>query len=218
MKAIAQVWNHLEEGLVAFLLAAMTLVTFIYVMFNNLYVVFYAAADAMPALEDFWFSIGDFLLSAAQEMTWSSALTRVFFAWLIFLGISYGIRVGAHIGVDLLVRTFPAPLRRACSLLVLFIVFGYAMLMMISSYDWVMALFHAELGAEDLDEFHIMQWHITLVVPLGFALVILRLIEALVLTLKGHQNGLQMADEAADALKLTADNATDKHRDEEPRS
>ncbi|SPJ32997.1 TRAP transporter small permease [Kushneria phyllosphaerae] len=205
MKTLLNLWNHLEEGLVALFLTAMTLVTFVYVMFNNLYVVFYAGADAFPALEDPLFAIGDVLLDTAQAMTWSSALTRACFGWLIFLGISYGIRTGAHIGVDLLVRTFSAPLRRACSILVLLIVLGYAVLMMVSSYDWVAALHGASLGAEDLDEFHVMQWHIAMIVPLGFALVIARLVEAFVLTLRGEQNGLQMADEAADALKLASD-------------
>ncbi len=37
MHALARVWARLEEGLIAFLLAAMTLVTFVYVVLNNLY-------------------------------------------------------------------------------------------------------------------------------------------------------------------------------------
>lgn len=216
MKTLLNLWNHLEEGLVALFLTAMTLITFVYVMFNNLYVVFYAGADAFPALEAPLFAVGDTLLDVAQAMTWSSALTSACFGWLIFLGISYGIRTGAHIGVDLLVRTFSAPLRRVCSMLVLLIVLGYAVLMMVSSYDWVDALRGAGLGAEDLDEFHIMQWHIALIVPFGFALVIVRLVEAFVLTLRGEQNGLQMADEAADALKLASDVHPDTSKESRP--
>lgn len=216
MKTLLNLWNHLEEGLVALFLTAMTLITFVYVMFNNLYVVFYAGADAFPALEAPLFAVGDTLLDVAQAMTWSSALTRACFGWLIFLGISYGIRTGAHIGVDLLVRTFSAPLRRVCSMLVLLIVLGYAVLMMVSSYDWVAALRGAGLEAEDLDEFHIMQWHIAMIVPLGFALVIVRLVEAFVLTLRGEQNGLQMADEAADALKLASDVHPDTSKESRP--
>ncbi|MCM2131105.1 TRAP transporter small permease [Larsenimonas rhizosphaerae] len=213
MRGLVRLWNNLEEGLVAFLLAAMTLVTFTYVMANNLYAVFYAAADAMPSMEDFWFAIGDYLLEMAQEMTWSSALTKAMFGWLIFLGISYGVRVGAHIGVDLLTRTFPMPLRKLCGILVILIAMGYALLFMISSYDWVMALFNAQLGAEDLDEFHVMQWHIALIVPVGFGLVLLRLVEALINVARGRQIGLEMGDEAADAMKLmNKDDAAEENR------
>jgi TRAP-type C4-dicarboxylate transport system permease small subunit len=35
--------------------------------------------------------------------SWTLELTMVLFAFMIFLGISYGVRVGAHIGVDALV-------------------------------------------------------------------------------------------------------------------
>ena len=37
MNALWRVWDHFEEGFIAFLLAAMTLVTFVYVILNNLY-------------------------------------------------------------------------------------------------------------------------------------------------------------------------------------
>ncbi|MGE6793976.1 C4-dicarboxylate ABC transporter, partial [Pseudomonas guineae] len=45
MNALRRVWDHFEEGFIAFLLAAMTLVTFVYVILNNLYTLFYNLAD-----------------------------------------------------------------------------------------------------------------------------------------------------------------------------
>ena len=42
MQTLRRVWEHLEEGFIAFLLAAMTLVTFVYVMLNNIYTLFFA--------------------------------------------------------------------------------------------------------------------------------------------------------------------------------
>ena len=61
----------------------------------------------------------------------------------------------------------------------------------------------AGIGAEDLDHFGIRQWHIGLIVPVGFALVFIRFAEILVRILRNRQTGLGLADEAADALKLT---------------
>ncbi|SHM73360.1 C4-dicarboxylate transporter, DctQ subunit, partial [Pseudomonas punonensis] len=52
MHAVARVWNNLEEFLVAFLLAGMTLVTFSYVVFNNIYGVFYSLGDSLPFAND----------------------------------------------------------------------------------------------------------------------------------------------------------------------
>ncbi|SNS96423.1 C4-dicarboxylate transporter, DctQ subunit, partial [Pseudomonas segetis] len=36
MGALRRVWDHFEEGFIAFLLGSMTLVTFTYVILNNL--------------------------------------------------------------------------------------------------------------------------------------------------------------------------------------
>jgi C4-dicarboxylate transporter DctQ subunit len=86
MNALWRAWDHFEEGFIALLLAAMTLVTFIYVILNNLYSVFYSLADQWPAASEMLFSVGDSLMGMAQAMTWSISLTKALFAWLIFFG------------------------------------------------------------------------------------------------------------------------------------
>jgi len=48
-----------------------------------------------------------------------------------------------------------------------------------------------------------MQWHIGLIVPVGFALVFIRFAEIFVRILLHRQTGLGLADEAADVMKLT---------------
>ena len=85
MHALARVWARLEEGLIAFLLAAMTLVTFVYVVLNNLYTLLYDLADLWEGGNETLLAIGDGVLTLAQEMTWSNALTKALFAWLISL-------------------------------------------------------------------------------------------------------------------------------------
>ena len=104
MNALRRVWDHFEEGFIAFLLAAMTLVTFVYVILNNLYTLFYNLADRWEGSSELFFAIGDSILSMAQSMTWSIALTKALFAWLIFFGLAYGVRTAGHIGVDALVK------------------------------------------------------------------------------------------------------------------
>src|SRR3546814_11927669 len=75
------VWlERLEEGLIAFLLAAMTVVTFGQVVARYIF---------------------------NYSFVWALELSTYLFAALLFLGISYGVRVGAHIGVDALVKALP---------------------------------------------------------------------------------------------------------------
>ena len=202
MHAVARVWNQLEEVMVAFLLAGMTLVTFSYVVFNNLYGIFYSLGDSLPFANDAMFSIGDGILYVAQEMTWSVALTKAMFGWLIFVGLAWGVRIGAHIGVDLLVRLFKPSLQKAVAILALSICLAYCVLMAYSSEQWVATLFRAGIGAEDLDRFGIQQWHIVIIVPIGFTLMFLRFAQVLVRVIQGKQLGFGGHGEVEDAIKL----------------
>ncbi|MDO9616325.1 MAG: TRAP transporter small permease [Pseudomonas sp.] len=202
MNALRRVWDHFEEGFIAFLLAAMTLVTFVYVILNNLYTLFYNLADRWEGSSELFFAIGDSILGMAQSMTWSIALTKALFAWLIFFGLAYGVRTAGHIGVDALVKLASKPVQRVIGLIACLACLGYAGLITVASFDWVKTLFTAGIGAEDLGHYGIMQWHITLIVPFGYAMVFIRFLEIFVRILRNQQTGLGLADEAAEALKI----------------
>lgn len=207
MHALRLAWEHLEEGILVFLLTVMTLVTFVYVVVNNLYNPFYLLGDYFEAAESlglsvFFFSIGDFIIHLAQEMTWGNALSRALFAWLIFFGLAYGVRTAGHIGVDALVKLFSLRSQRVLVLIACLLCLGYAGLMSVASFEWVVGLFGAAIYAEDLDRFGIRLWHIALVVPLGFAMMFIRFVEILIRILRHEQTSLGLADEAADAIKL----------------
>lgn len=202
MNTLRRVWEHFEEAFIAFLLAAMTLVTFVYVILNNLYTVFYSLADTFPSMEGFFFAIGDFIIGIAQAMTWSSALTRALFAWLIFFGLAYGVRTAGHIGVDALVKLASRPLQRYIGIVACSCCLVYAVIMAIGSYDWVNTLLIANIGAEDLGHVGVKQWMIAMIVPFGFTMVFLRFFEIFFRILADKQTGLGLADEAAEAAKL----------------
>lgn len=202
MNALWRVWDHFEEGFIAFLLAAMTLVTFVYVVLNNLYTVFYSLGDTFPAAEDFFFALGDYIIGLAQSMTWSSALTRALFAWLIFSGLAYGVRTAGHIGVDALVKLAPRNIQRYIGVIACLFCLGYAGLLTVASFEWIQTLFTAGIGAEDLGHIGVKQWQIGMIVPIGFAMVFIRFAGILVRILRNEQTGLGLADEAAEAARL----------------
>lgn len=207
MNAMRLIWDRFEEGFIVFLLAAMTLVTFVYVMLNNLYTLFYAIgeyfSERSEGASEFFYGIGDFTLDIVQTMTWSNALTKALFAWLIFFGLAYGVRIGGHIGVDALVKLASRPTRRIIAIVACLVSLGYAALLSVASFEWINTLLQASIGADDLGQFGVKQWHIGMIVPIGFALVFIRYFEILVRILRHEQEGLGLADEAADAMKLT---------------
>lgn len=209
MNALRLVWDRFEEGFIVFLLTAMTLVTFVYVILNNLYTLFYNLGDRFE-------SAGDFILDLAQAMTWSNALTKALFAWLIFFGLAYGVRTAGHIGVDALVKLASKPVQRIIGLIGCLACLGYAGLLSVASFEWAQTLFVAAIGAEDLGHFGVKQWHIALIVPLGFAMVFIRFLEIFVRILRNQQTGLGLADEAAEAIKLTEHEEHPQHKEHKP--
>lgn len=202
MSSLKWFWERFEECFIAILLMVMTLVTFAYVMFNNLYNVFFDLAEAVPFTAGFAEPLGEWIMEAAQEMTWSVALTKACFGWLIFFGASYGVRTAGHIGVDVLVKKLSRHGQKIAAIIAICACLAYAILIGSASYEWISAMYVAGIGAEDLHQFHLKQWHIGLIMPVGFALIGIRFIEILVRILQGKQVGLGLADESEDAMKL----------------
>jgi C4-dicarboxylate transporter DctQ subunit len=129
--------------------------------------------------------------------TWALELTSVFFAIMIFIGISYGVRVGAHIGVDALVKLLPSQTRRVVAIVAVLLVMVYVALVLAGSYEYVSKM--ADMPIE--------RWKVLAVMPLGYALVGLRFLQILYKLITGDIDGLSLADEAADAMHLKADDS-----------
>ena len=205
-RSLDKLWQKTEIFMMVFILTAMTLVTFIYTMLNNLYMPFYKLADWIAGdeeskLETFFLDAGDYMMDLASSFSWSNEFTKACFAWLIFFCMSYGVRVGGHIGVDALVKVFASKVQRVLAFVGLSACIVYGGIMLVASFDWVMNFYKLGTLAEGLDRFGIMRWQITIIVPIGFILLIWRYLEIGYLILTHQQNGLGLADEAADVLE-----------------
>jgi C4-dicarboxylate transporter, DctQ subunit len=91
-----RILDHLEEWLIAFLMAAATLLIFVAVVHR------YASSWHYPAALQF---IQDFLLKL--DLSWAQELCIYMFIWMAKFGAAYGVRHGTHVGVDVLVRALP---------------------------------------------------------------------------------------------------------------
>jgi len=138
--------------------------------------------------------------------SWSLELTTVFFAVMIFVGISYGVRVGSHIGVDALVSLLPSGARRLVSLLAVALCLVYVGFVLTGSFVYVSKM--REIGVE-LEDMPIERWRILSVMPIGYALVGFRFAQIFYNLFTGKTNSLHLADEAADAMKLKAHEDTE---------
>ena len=132
-------------------------------------------------------------------LTWAQELTSLCFACMIFVGISYGVRVGAHIGVDALVSKLSAPARRAVSILAVVLSLLYVSFVLAGASEYVSIMMEAGIEFDDLP---VERWKGLIIMPIGYALMGFRFLQILFNLCMGRADSLHLADEAADAMKL----------------
>ena len=141
--------EHIEAGLIAFLLAAMTLVTFVQVITR------------------YFFN---------YSFVWALEVTGVMFGFLIFIGMAYGVRVGVHIGVDAFVKTLSREHARVVNMIAASLCLLYAGIVVVGGWIYVRKMYDVGILMQDIP---IKQWIPRAILPLGFALLGLRFAQVL---------------------------------------
>jgi len=101
--------NAFEETAIAVLLGLMTVVTFINVVLR------------------YGFN---------SQLIWGLEVTLILFAWLVILGVSYCVKVTAHLGVDAVTNLFQPGARRILALISGLICILYAIFLMKGAWDY----------------------------------------------------------------------------------
>jgi C4-dicarboxylate transporter DctQ subunit len=174
-RLLGRVVNALEEGVIALLFAAMTLVTFSQVVARYVF---------------------------NSGVVWALELTQYLFAWLVLFGMSYGVKVHAHLGVDAFVRLFREGPRRIMGLMAVAAGLVYAIILFVGSWQYVGKLYKIGIASEDLP---IPQWVPMVILPIGVGLLFLRLAQVGWRIWTRQQSGLLLGDEAANSLRQHLD-------------
>ncbi|MFV0681114.1 TRAP transporter small permease [Ottowia sp.] len=163
--------DKLEESFLALMLAGMVSITFTQVVARYIF---------------------------NYSFVWALELTGVLFAWLIFIGLSYGVRVGTHIGIDILTRALSPSIARWVGVVASALCVVYACILAFGGWQYVMKLYNVGILMQDLP---IPQWMPKMVLPFGFGLLALRFLGIFYRLVTG-QGGALLGDEAKDALKM----------------
>jgi C4-dicarboxylate transporter DctQ subunit len=169
--ALTRFIGRLEEALLAALLVAMALVTFIQIVLRYV------------------FNTG---------FTWAQEATTYLFAWLVLLGISYGVKMKTHIGVDVWVKKMSPRAQRVAGIAAAGICVAYGALLLIASLRYESVMVTLGIEAEDIS---VPRWVFLLSLPVGFSLLLLRYALAAWGILAGKEKGVLLADEAAETIK-----------------
>ncbi len=156
---LLRVLDHLEEWLIATLMAAATLIIFVAVLHR------YASSLPVPLLQDGLLRL---------NTSWAQELTIYLFVWMAKFGAAYGVRTGIHVGVDVLVNRLGEGQRRG------FILFGllagalFTGLIAAFGADFVFELSSTSSTSEVLE---LPIWIVYLAIPLGSSLMCFRFLQ-----------------------------------------
>ena len=106
---IGRVVNSIEENIIAGLLGAMTLLTFANV-------------------------IARYIFNA--NILWALELTVYMFAWLVLLGTSYAVKIGANLGVDVVLGLVGPSTRKVMGIFAAIACFAFTFFLLKGSWDY----------------------------------------------------------------------------------
>jgi C4-dicarboxylate transporter DctQ subunit len=169
---LVRIIGRLEEAVIAILLVAMTLLVF---------------ADVVMR---FGFGTG---------WLWSQELTLHMSAWLVLFGASYGLKVGAHIGVDAFVRLFPTGAQRLITAVAILASLFYCSLFLYGSWIYLSKMKLIDIELEDLP---IPVWVAHGMLIVGFVLFSVRLLELLWSVATGKAATFRRSDEGRESMRV----------------
>ena len=148
LQRVLKAADRLEEAFMIVALAFMTLLTFLQVVLR------------------YGFDAG---------LVWSLEATTYTFAWLVLIGMSYGVRTEAHIAVDLLTSRLSPSGARVFAAVALVCALAYCGLMIYGSSQFVERLMTLGTDARDIA---LPRWVLTGIMPIAFVLLALRFVQA----------------------------------------
>lgn len=166
---IGRVVDNIEETSIAICLGLMTVITFVNVVARYVF---------------------------SDNILWAKEATEFLFAWLVLMGMSYGVKKHVHIGVDVVISHLSKPAKKFFALVSVAACLVFAVLLMIGAwkYWYPFATERAWMETEDLFMPDWMQflstwmnegeryekiprWIPYLALPLGVGLLIIRLLQ-----------------------------------------
>jgi C4-dicarboxylate transporter, DctM subunit len=169
--------DHLEEWLIAALIAAATALIFVAVLHRygtglSIDISKWATARGVPVLPGIFKDIYSWLSSL--DLSWAQELCIYMFIWMAKFGAAYGVRTGIHVGVDLLVNRVPVRSRKQVILFSLLCGAFFTGMIATFGASFVSEMFRTGQQSNDLEA---PMWIVYLAIPLGSGLMCYRFLQ-----------------------------------------
>ena len=177
LKVLGRALDHLEEWLIASLIAAATALIFVAVLHRygtglSIDVSKWAATRGLPLLSAVFKEV--YLWLAARDLSWAQELCIYMFIWMAKFGAAYGVRTGIHVGVDVLINKLNDKWRKG---VILFGLLGGALFTAIvgtMGAKFVIELMGTDQVSPDLE---LPSWIVYACIPLGSYLMCFRFLQ-----------------------------------------
>jgi C4-dicarboxylate transporter DctM subunit len=203
---LRRVVDHLEEWLITALIAGATALIFVSVVHRygtglSIDLSKWAALKGMTTLSAGAKDV--FLWFSSWDLSWAQELCIIMFVWMAKFGAAYGVRTGAHVGVDVVLNNLN---NRSKYRVVLFgLLCGAFFTFVIGSFGarFVSHMFATGQRSNDLEA---PMWIVYLAIPLGSYLMCFRFLQVawtfrrtgeLPHTDESHVEGVEPVDEQA---------------------
>jgi len=154
------------------------------------------------------------------NILWALELTVFLFAWLVLMGMSYGVKKHFHIGVDVVINAVPPGAKRVMALIAIAACLAFSILLLIGAWNYwyPFATDRAWLETDDIPMPEFLQfladsmnegeryeklprWIPYLALPLGAALLTLRFLQLAWQVVTGKVDQIIASHEAEELLE-----------------
>lgn len=164
-----------EETVIAYLLAAMTAIAFANVVVRRLF---------------------------DGSIIWALELTLNLFLYLVLFGMSYALRKGAHIGVDVIVKLMPRHMQKWAEITAGVVSFFYAIVFTFTGWavtqKFLSSKFLRTVGSDELD---IPHWFTYGTLSFGFAYLAFTIFMATLDVIRDKRTTITASHEAEDIVQ-----------------
>lgn len=129
-----------------------------------------------------------------NSLSWSEELARFSFIWLVYIGISYGVKKQRHVKIDIVLQFVKEKQRIILTIIANTLFLAFAILVVIKGYSIADRLL---VFGQQSPALHIPMGFVYMATPVGMGLTSIRLIQNLIINIKAL-----MGKSDDDAVKL----------------
>ena len=125
-------------------------------------------------------------------LIWALEFVQYLFAWVVLIGAAHGVKVGIHLGIDILLERLPYKIRRAVLIAAITCCIVFVGIVDYESFWYIVRIYQWGDLTQDL---RIPQWIPYVAIPVGMTLMLYHFLVVGWQILKGDRNSIHIQNQ-----------------------